>query len=380
MRKSAPGPQALLVALDFPPSRGGIQTMLHALCCHARALNITALVPANADARAFDARQEYPIIRVGLPGLRPAAYLPQLLLHACRLTTVQRFDLLLLGHPMTLPIAMGLRRVGRRMPAAVFVYGSDVSVGWSRRLARLFLKQAGAVIAISHATKAHAVRLGAEPSRIMVTPMGVDERHLQPARGQLPAAWGLLGRRVILTVARLDQWRKGHDTVLAALPAVIERVPEVCYVVAGSGPLQPALEARAKNLKVADHCLFIGPVSNEQLSALYQVADVFVMPSRRDKHGQEGFGLVYLEANGHGKPVIAGRVPGADEAVIDGETGLLVDPTQPDAVAQAITRLLLDEPLRRRLGDTGRERAEQLTWPKVVQSIEQHLVQLGSVQ
>jgi phosphatidylinositol alpha-1,6-mannosyltransferase len=149
-------------------------------------------------------------------------------------------------------------------------------------------------------------------------------------------------------------------------------VPDVEWVVIGDGPLRPELERLARDEGVGDVVRFLGQVSDEQRDEWLRQADLFAMPSRLPggELAGEGFGIVYLEAGAYGKPVIAGNVAGARDAVIDGETGLLVDPTDERAVADAIVRLLLDRELARQLGEGGSRLARELTWPRIAQRVE----------
>jgi phosphatidylinositol alpha-1,6-mannosyltransferase len=144
------------------------------------------------------------------------------------------------------------------------------------------------------------------------------------------------------------------------------------WVVIGDGPLRLELERLARDEGVGDVARFLGQVPDEQRDEWLRRTDLLAMPSRLPggELAGEGFGIVYLEAGAHGKPVVAGNVAGARDAVIDGETGLLVDPTDERAVADAITRLLLDRELARRLGEGGARRARELTWPRIAQRVE----------
>jgi phosphatidyl-myo-inositol dimannoside synthase len=128
---------------------------------------------------------------------------------------------------------------------------------------------------------------------------------------------------------------------------------------------------------VADSVDFLGAVSDERRDSWLRRARVLAMPSRLPAGGfaGEGFGIVYLEAGAHGKPVIAGNVGGALDAVADGESGLLVDPTDPLKVADAISSLLLDDELASRLGRGGAERARRFAWPTIVERVEKVLRQ-----
>ena len=121
-----------------------------------------------------------------------------------------------------------------------------------------------------------------------------------------------------------------------------------------------------------DAVRFLGAVDDAERDRWLRSADVFAMPSRLPNAGLagEGFGIVYLEAAAYGKPVVAGNVAGALDAVLDGETGLLVDPTDPRAVADALTRLLREPELAARLGRAAQARVAGLSWPAMARSVE----------
>ena len=177
---------------------------------------------------------------------------------------------------------------------------------------------------------------------------------------------------MILTVGRLVE-RKGHDMVIRALPGIERAVGPVRYVVAGAGPEEPRLRALAREVGCASDVRFIGPVSGEDLAALYSACDVFVMPSRAlaQRDGVEGFGIVFLEAGACAKPVVGGRSGGITDAVLDGVTGMLVDPAD-GAELQAVLIRLLDDPVEaQRLGARGRQRVEALaqSWEPTVRQI-----------
>jgi phosphatidylinositol alpha-1,6-mannosyltransferase len=168
----------------------------------------------------------------------------------------------------------------------------------------------------------------------------------------------LQDRRVLLTVARLVEW-KGHASVLEALAAVLDAVPNVHYVIAGTGPFRPELERLVNELGLQKHVTFAGFVADEELPALYCAADLFVQASLSAASGTEieGFGITFVEASACGLPVIGGRTGGTGEAIAEGVTGLRVDSGDTEALAQAIIRLLTDHSLSQQFGSAGRARA-----------------------
>ena len=162
--------------------------------------------------------------------------------------------------------------------------------------------------------------------------------------------------------------RKGIDTVLKALPPLLDQTPGLQYWIVGTGPARSSLEQLAQELQLVHAVRFMDSISVSELPAVYQEATIFVMTSRTEYHAGsvEGFGIVYLEASASGLPVVAARSGGAAEAVIENETGLLVPPDDPQALAQALTRLLNDAALRQRLGSAGRRWVEnEMNWDRV---------------
>jgi phosphatidylinositol alpha-1,6-mannosyltransferase len=166
------------------------------------------------------------------------------------------------------------------------------------------------------------------------------------------------GDPVLLTVGRLD-CRKGHDMVVAALPLLLKEFPALRYVIVGEGPEREKLAELAREKGVAERVLFAGFQPDERLAAYYRACDVFIMHNRALENDVEGFGLVFLEANACGKPVVGGRSGGAVEAVVHGVTGFLVEPNDAQGLVQTLRKLLGDSALRREMGMAGRRRAAE---------------------
>ncbi|MDP3014188.1 MAG: glycosyltransferase family 4 protein, partial [Candidatus Subteraquimicrobiales bacterium] len=177
--------------------------------------------------------------------------------------------------------------------------------------------------------------------------------------------YNLENKNTILTVASLIFPYKGHDRVIKALPQVLKKLPNTVYLIVGDGPRRKSLENLVKELRLEENIIFTGFVASENLVKYYHACDVFIMPSSEDKSKGyvEGFGLVYLEANACGKPVIGGRCGGILDAIIDGITGLLVEPLNIDEIARALIKILEDRNYSKLLGENGRERAiREFNW------------------
>jgi phosphatidylinositol alpha-1,6-mannosyltransferase len=178
------------------------------------------------------------------------------------------------------------------------------------------------------------------------------------------ARYGLDGGRWLFTVTRPTA-RRGIDVALGAVARLRTTAPELRYAIAGGGERLDELRARAARLGVADRVRFLEHVAEGDLPALYNAADAYLGLARLAGRGAEAFGVGALEASACGRPVVAGRSGEMAEAVRDGETGLLVDET-PEAVADAVGRLLADAALAERLGRAGRRAAEiYFNWDRV---------------
>jgi glycosyltransferase involved in cell wall biosynthesis len=204
------------------------------------------------------------------------------------------------------------------------------------------LLQTERILAVSHYTRDRflAEQPHLDPTRITVLPNTFDHTRFYPAPKPPPLLqqYGLNPEQpVILTVARLDatQAYKGYDQILRALPQVRSVVPEVRYVVVGQGSDRDRIEALIARLGLDEVVILAGFVPDQALVAHYHLCDLFAMPSRG-----EGFGIVYLEAIACGKPTLGGNQDGAIDALKGGELGVLVDPDDVEAIAQAMIRIL----------------------------------------
>jgi phosphatidylinositol alpha-1,6-mannosyltransferase len=271
-----------------------------------------------------------------------------------------------------------------RLPYIMYAHGSEIlsamHTNWEKQW--VSLRQADCILANSRFTAGLVEKTGVRPEAIRVIPLGCDILKFRPREPDPEVRRKYLGARadapVILTVGGLIE-RKGQDMVIKALPTIRKSVPEVTYLVVGSGYLRKDLEDMALSLGVRDHVVFTGKIADDELPHLYAMSDVFAMPSRTqlEHDSVEGFGLVYLEAGASGKPVVAGRSGGVEEAVVDGGTGLLVDPTESEDVAKALIRLLSDRELRGRLGNQGYERVrKEYTWDIVGRHVMEILSQV----
>jgi phosphatidylinositol alpha-1,6-mannosyltransferase len=191
--------------------------------------------------------------------------------------------------------------------------------------------------------------------RIRVLHPGVDIHRFVPAAsdGSVRARLGWQGRHVVLTVGRLQE-RKGHDRMIRALSKIRGAVPDVLYAIVGDGEERSRLGDLALREGVSSHVQFLGELAEDDLLHCYQQCDLFVLPNRQVGRDLEGFGIVLLEAQACGKPVMAGDSGGTAETMRVPETGHVVQCDDPGELARWTVKLLADDALRACMGSAAR--------------------------
>jgi phosphatidyl-myo-inositol dimannoside synthase len=355
---------SLLVTNDFPPKVGGIQSYLYELWRRLPPDETTVLTTPHPGAPAWDRDQQLRIERVRAPVLLPTP------------TLARRIDALARevgADVIFLDPALPLGLLGPRLSAApwlVVLHGAEVTVpgrlpGSRAMLGRVLRAGAGVVAAGAYPAR-EAVRAAATGLCGVVIPPGVDAERFAPVandahRRSERVALGLHpDRPTVVAVSRLVP-RKGFDVLLDAV-AMLEI--EVQLVIAGEGRDRRRLQSRTHRLGLDDRVSFLGRVPDEVLPAVYRAGDVFAMMCRERWGGleAEGFGIVFLEAAASGVPAVAGRSGGSHEAVADGTTGFVIDPDDVTRLAQELERLLVDEPLRTRMGAAARAWAVECSY------------------
>ncbi len=380
----------MLLALDFPPMGGGIARMHGELARRFPKGELIVSTPSDPDATEVDPGLPALVDRLAL-GLRRAKTLPGVLFWSRRAVSLARHHRVRFVHcgnvkPAGYPARWVFERL--RIPYGIFLHGGDLlseqhkirHSRLKRRAARAIFGGAAVLMTNSTWTRDLALSvlgelgLDGHGQRLRVVPLGTDPKQFRPGidPSTVRERYGLPdgGAHWLVTVARLER-HKGIDTVIEALPAILNRTPNVRYAIANIGPDRERLEKLAHKRGLGDRVRFLGGVSDQDLPAFYNLASVYVGASRRaERLGIEGFGISLVEASACGLPVVAGDSGGIPEAVRDGETGLLVPSEEPAAFADAISRLLADAALARRLGDNGRRAVEgHFNWDRVVRDL-----------
>lgn len=320
-----------LLTLEFPPMTGGVARYLGALSSY------------------LSGRMEVVTGGEALLGKRWPKWMRAVLL---LLRRQDDYDLVLTSHLLPIGTAAMIASLITKKPYIVMVHGMDVRLAsrtvWKRWLASRILRHARVVVANSNALASElSIRFGI--GALVVYPCVNPTIHT--AHKKVSAE-----KLRLLTVSRLIE-RKGHLNVLMALAQLKQegRIPPFRYDIVGDGPMRSVIAQTAGQLYL-DEVVLHGTVDDAALASFYSSAELFMMPVLDDPTDKEGFGLVFLEAAAYGVPSISTAIEGVNEAILDGQTGLLVPSGDLTALADAIAKLASDPSLRQQLGSQARER------------------------
>ncbi|WP_028814537.1 glycosyltransferase family 4 protein [Streptomyces flavidovirens] len=350
--------RTLVVTNDFPPRQGGIETFVHAMTSRFPVGEVVVHTSYEPGSAAYDATLPYPVVREPVRTL-----LPTRRTSARSAAIARRYgcDRVWFGAAAPLGLmAERLRREAGIRTAVATTHGHEV--WWARTPgARVLLRRIGAradtVTYLGASTRAPiAAVLGPGAALERLVP-GVDTTVFRPGLDAAPVRerYGLGDRPVILCAARLVA-RKGQDTLIRALRRVRREVPGAVLLLVGGGLYERRLRRIAAEYGVTESVVFAGGHPHHAMPSFYAAADVFAMPCRTRKRGLEveGLGIVFLEAAACGLPVLAGDSGGAPDAVLDGESGHVVDGRSDAAVAERLVGMLRDPLLARAMGEKGR--------------------------
>ncbi|MFM7069511.1 MAG: glycosyltransferase family 4 protein [Actinomycetes bacterium] len=360
--------RVLVVTNDYPPRIGGIQNYVERLVAGLVAAGDDVLVYASSyhGAAEWDAEQPYRVVRAATPTMLPT---PLVTARVLRLIREHDAEVVVFGAAFPLGLMGPVLRARTGVPYVAFTHGLEVSSvrlpGGAAPL-RVVGSRAAAVTYVSHWCQDLLQPAFGGPGRHELLPPAVnpEQFHRDVDGNVVRERYGLSGVPLVVCVARLVE-RKGQDQLIAAFDAVRRRVPDAHLLVVGDGPHRGALETQAERLGHADRVVFTGSVGEAELAAHYAAGDVFAMPCRERKGGLEveAFGIVFIQAQAVGRPVVAGNIGGVPDALRHGDTGFLVDGTDTAAVADAVATLLEDPERATAMGNIGADWvADQFTW------------------
>ncbi len=353
----------LFITNDFGPRAGGIETFVHGLIERLPKDSVIVYTSAQPNAEKFD---EAWLKNYGVEVIRDRSKIllptPRVIRNCQKIIRDRKLTRVAFGAAAPLGVmARAMRKAGGQKIVAL-THGHEV--WWAKvppfSLAIKYMsRDLDAITYLGSYTKSEiskALKKNDESKLVQIAP-GIDVEHFVPIdASRLRAELGLEDKSVIISVGRLVH-RKGQDKLIAALPKIKAMVPNVHLVLVGIGPHQKYLEKLAKKLQISDCITFIGRINYAELPRYICLGDIFAMPSRSRFFGLEveGLGIVYLEASACGLPVVGGMSGGAPDAVLAGETGVVVDGTNSDEIATACIELLNNPELCALMGSNGRE-------------------------
>lgn len=381
----------LFISFDYPPLRGGIANISYnvAKCLALEDGKLMIIAPAAKGGKEFDEKSHLTTFRVTNKKIIREFMLFFTILYLvfkfkidviCSLTwypeaAVSYFVSILTGVPYVIHVHAMDYFEDRRSIINKLKYNC-----FRGFIKRLTFSRARRVITLSNFMRDRLIVRGIDALKIEVTPPGVEPSRFMPGLDakDILLKYGLENKKVLLTVARLDDY-KGHDMVIKTLPRLISKFPDIIYLIVGIGPYEGHLRKLTENLKLKGYVIFTGWEDNEMLPLYYNTCDIFIMLSREvyREAKVEGYGLVFLEASACGKPIIAGRSGGIEDAVIDGVTGILVDPLNLDEIESAIMKILSDRHYAAMLGANSlvRIKKEGLNWHNTAKKIREILTE-----
>jgi len=353
----------LFVTNDFGPRTGGIETFVIGLIERMKGHEVIVFTSAQGDTEEYD-QKWFDHFGVRVIRDRSKILLPswRVTKKAKEIVKLQSTDVLIFGAAAPLALmASTLRKSGVKKIIAL-THGHEV---WWSKVFPFSIAMQRIGNSVDHLTYlgeftrkaiSGAINQKSTSAMVRIAP-GIDTSHFipQPDSIQKRVTLGLEDKKIIISVGRLVH-RKGQDKLIEAMPIILRRIPNAHLLIVGEGPYRPNLEKLVKNLSLSEHITFVGRIMYEKLPSFLSAADIFAMPSRSRFFGLEveGLGIVYLEASACGIPVVAGNSGGAPDAVLEGVTGMCVDGTDVDQVAQAIVDICADAKRASNMGSAGR--------------------------
>ena len=354
--------KVLLVTNDLGPRAGGIETFVLGLIEGLPKDSLIIYTSSQKGDKAFDAQL---LEKFGAVVIRDRAKMllptPRITRKAVKILKQQQIKNVWFGAAAPLALMAGKLRSAGASNIVALTHGHEVwwaKIPILKSLLKKIIKDVDHLGYLGDFTKGEIAKISNQPQKFLQIAPGIDTEHFAPksARGDLIEKYRLDGRRVIVSVGRLVH-RKGQDELVKAMPKILEQFPDAILLFVGEGPIKQMLFNSAKQLGVLPKVVFAGRVSHHDLPDYICLGEIFAMPVRSRFSGLEveGLGIVYLEASACGLPVIVGNSGGAVDAVLDKKTGLLVDGTKSDQIADAICELLANPERGKQMGAAGRD-------------------------
>ena len=353
----------LFVTNDFGPRAGGIETFIIGLIERRPVGQTIVYTSAQANSEQYDADW---LAQYGVRVIRDRSKIllptPRVAFHLKKIIRKEGITTAAFGAAAPLGLlSAGMKRAGVVRTVAL-THGHEV--WWAKVFPfNLLLRRIGSTVDVltflgefTRSAISKGLTAKAQASMVKIAP-GIDVEHFIPTDATvLRNSLGLSDKKVIVSVGRLVH-RKGQDHLIEAMPEILKSIPQAHLLLVGEGPYREHLQTLVKKHNLEASVTFIGRIQYKDLPTYICVGDIFAMPSRSRLMGLEveGLGIVYLEASSCGLPVLAGDSGGAPDALVQNETGLVVNGTDDQQIAKAAIKLLTNIELSKKMGLAGRQ-------------------------
>lgn len=370
----------LVIAMGFLPGIGGAEKLIFQMCKNFKVYKPIVLTSREPRSTDFDRRQDFKIYRF-LYSKKGLFRLLLFSLYSLLIAIKERPKIVFCNNIHHDSFCAFVIKKLFNIPFMAYIHDMHDIFGLLNKerinhwMLKMNIRNASMLFANSNFTKS-LIEEFLDSQNLTVLNPGVDIQmfspHVSPCK--IIDKYNLKDKFVILSVSRLVE-HKGIDKVLEAIYILRKEFSNLVYLIVGIGEDLSRLEKLVEDYGLKNSVFFVGPIKDdEELAQYYAASDIFILPSRKTKDGLifEGFGISFIEAAACGKPSIGGRIGGINEAIIDGQTGILVDPLNVDEIAKAITLLLKQKDLRQRMADMARIRAVgDFSWDSFCRKIEE---------
>lgn len=367
----------LLLTPDFPPEKGGIQKLMFNLSnvLKISGYDIEVITLYKKYYSEFDSKQNFKISRIKIMGKRNIYILCSFFFYLPFILS-KKSDLVISGHIITTIIGLIIKKI-KNIPLITYTHALEIMDLRYRRIIRFLLRNSDLVIAVSDFTKNFIKKMGIKNVFRVYPPVDVEyftEKKYDKLK--LKRELGFNKKLILLTIARCDRKEryKGIDTIISVLPLLYKKFPNIHYIVVGGGNDLDRLKGIAKDFDVESLVTFTGVINDHELIRYIASADIFIMLSKQIKEGErlkcEGLGIVFLEAQAMGVPVIGGKSGGIPEIVIHKKTGLLSEPENKDDIINNIELIIKNKNLKKKIVNSAKKRIKkEFTIPRYQEEI-----------
>ena len=319
----------LFITRKYPPSKGGMETVAYNLYTHISKLTEVELISWGKS------NKWLPIV------------LPYFLIKSFKILLTKKIEVVYLQDGLLAPLGLILKIF--RKPVVITIHGLDIT--YRNKIYQFLvprcIKYLDKIICVSNATKEECIKRGIPPEKLTVIPNGISDISDIVYESTITSKQKVFNqlnipdnKKILLSVGRLVERKGFHWFVENAIPKLLEVRDDFVYVIVGDGPYREKIEKIVDKKNLRKYVMPLGKVDDEMLNSLYNIADIFVMPNIPVKGDMEGFGIVILEATVRGVPVVASNLEGIKDAVINGKTGVLVEPLNTQRFVGEILKMM----------------------------------------